>query len=468
MGMAASQVRLLALTDRLHDVELKAQQILAQKLALGTQKDALYNTYCDKLEATNYMVAFKNDNCSKRYLDATYGNLCTYSEDRVRDYALYNTRTGKIMVSQDEKETYEQYKNDKYAYAMAMLGIDGEFGYNSSNGANSGSAIGLDEGNISLAGTTYLDGVNTKTDAGRFSEIELELLRNSDNAQLVSEINAYFGQMEPQTKEDGTIETEDEVNARLDEAANLIRKNFASDIADVNQKYSGILNAAKGDGNDVLVTEAELLAILQSDDSTTDHKTYLQSCMEQVATAKTPEEQRTAFNTFRDALYDRLKEQIYDNMAYIQYGDNLPKGIEYDKDEFDFYVTRWDAINQAGGCEVVDARYENGEEGREWLENMVKAGLIVIQECGNDGKWQDTSIATSTNGNYLIEEKDEEGLKKAEAEYEHELDIIDRKETKMDNELTKLETERKAITTEMDSLKTVKDDNIDRTFGIFG
>lgn len=466
MGMAASQVRLLALTDRLHDVELKAQQILAQKLALGTQKDALYNTYCDKLEATNYMVAFANDNGSKRYVDATYNNLCTYSEDRVRDYALYDTRTDKILVSQDEKEMYDQYKNDKYAFAMAMMGLDGDSGFKNSNGTNSGMAVGLDEGNISEAGITYLDGVNTDTTAGRFTETELAMLSQSDNAQFVSQINSYYGAMEPQTKADGTIETEDEVNERLDALANGIRTNFKTDIEEVNEKFSGLLNAVKGDGNDVLVSEAELLAIMKAENL--EDKTYLQACMEQVATAKTPEEQRIAFNSFREALYERLDEQIYNNMAEIAYGENLPNDMEYDPDEFQFYVDKWEAINQAGGCDVVDARYTSGEEGREWLENMVKAGLIVIQECGNDGKWQDTSIATSTNGNYLIEEQDDTGLKKAEAEYEHELDIIDRKETKMDNELAKLETERKAITTEMDSLKTVKDDNIDRTFGIFG
>ena len=75
MGMAASQVRLLALTDRLHDVELKAQQILAQKLALGTQKDALYNNYCDALEATNYMVAFNNSAGGTSYNDANFANI---------------------------------------------------------------------------------------------------------------------------------------------------------------------------------------------------------------------------------------------------------------------------------------------------------------------------------------------------------------------------------------------------------
>ena len=94
MGMAASQVRLLALTDRLHDVELKAQQILAQKLALGTQKDALYNDYCDKLEATNYMVAFRDDANygAKRYVDANYQNLCTYIPDRIRQYSLMDNK----------------------------------------------------------------------------------------------------------------------------------------------------------------------------------------------------------------------------------------------------------------------------------------------------------------------------------------------------------------------------------------
>lgn len=465
MGMAASQVRLLALTDRLHDIELKSQQILAQKLALGTQKDALYNDYCDALEATNYMVAFRNDNGSARYVDATYQNLCTFNEDRFRQYSLTDTRTGKVLVSQEEKENYDKYNNDKYAFALAMLGIDDSFGYGESNGVSSGSLVGLDEATMAGVNTTYLDGVNTDTSAGRFSPVELELLGQSDNANLVSEINSYIGLMEPQKKADGTIETQDEVDARLDAKANDIRTNFATDIVNVNDKFGGLLNAVKGDGNDVLVTEAEMLAILSIKDAS--KQNYLQGCMEQVAKAKTPEEQLTAYNNFRDALYENLDQEIYNKTTYIQYGDNVPKDLVFEKQEFDFYVNKWEAINQAGGCDIVDARYEAGEEGREWLENMVKAGLIVIQECGKDG-WQDTSVATSTNGNFLIEDPDDDELKKAEAEYEHELDIIDRKETKMDNELAKLETERKAITTEMDSLKTVRDDNIDRTFGIFG
>jgi hypothetical protein len=57
--------------------------------------------------------------------------------------------------------------------------------------------------------------------------------------------------------------------------------------------------------------------------------------------------------------------------------------------------------------------------------------------------------------------------KKAELKYTHELEVLNRKDTNFDTELSNLETERKAITTEMESIEKVRDDNIDRTFGIF-
>jgi hypothetical protein len=140
------------------------------------------------------------------------------------------------------------------------------------------------------------------------------------------------------------------------------------------------------------------------------------------------------------------------------------------KAEFNFYVNLWQAIKEAGGCQVTEPMYESGENGTEWFNNMVEAGLITIQvfdDTGHKNEWSDTSVATSTNNNYLQEEQDEKELKKAEAEYNHALDLINRKDTKFDTELSKLETERKAITTEIDAITKVRDENIDRTFKLF-
>lgn len=51
MGLAASQCRLLALTARLSDLELKAQQISAIKIRLATQSADNAVEYTSKLQA---------------------------------------------------------------------------------------------------------------------------------------------------------------------------------------------------------------------------------------------------------------------------------------------------------------------------------------------------------------------------------------------------------------------------------
>lgn len=461
MGMAASQVRLLALTDRLHDVELKAQQILSQKLALGTQKDALYNDYCNALEATNYMVAFRNDNGSTRYVDATFENLCTYNPDRSRTYALYDTRSDKILVSDDEKDTYDTYSNDKYAYAMAMLGLE-NFGTGHNGGNNVGTYVGLNT-NKGIGSDTYLtkgilpEGIggegNYTAAGGQLTENELEMyeIASKSNNGLKEALDNYKD-MKPEEEE-----SEESFNERKAIEANRIRDNFG-DLILKTPKGNSITT---GDGNDVLMTEAELSAFMKADAGVRED---LQGDIDAIYADDCKEPQK-AFEDFRKNLYAKLGDKIYEEMhALAGNGDDC----EFPNQEFKFHVERWEAIKNAGGCEVVDSRFEDGEEGREWLENMIRAGLVVIQDCNNNGEWEDTSIATSTNGNNLAELPDDSEIRAIEAKYEHELDIIDRKETKLDNELAKLETERKAMTTEMESLKTVKDDNIDRTFGIFG
>lgn len=77
----------------------------------------------------------------------------------------------------------------------------------------------------------------------------------------------------------------------------------------------------------------------------------------------------------------------------------------------------------------------------------------------------DTSVSTSTK---VQEVSDEVGLKKAEAQYEADMNKINAKDTRYDNKLSQLETERTAIKTEIESLQNVAKDNVDRTFKIFG
>ena len=382
MGMAASQARLLSLTSRLHDVEYKAQNVEAQKIALATQKDELYQNYCDALDATKIQVAFRNDDASVRYIDANFSTLCSYNEDRVKQYALKDTKTGNLIVSQEVADKYKAY-DDKYTFAYAMIGFEGNFGWNG-NG-NQGCELGI--------GTAQDD-------------------------------YGYYC--------DG------------------------------------------GTGFSLYMTECEQAVY----DAHTDNSELVEA-FEAIEGSETDSEKETALKEFRDLLYEEYSSEIYAQMNINKGGSEGEDSSELDfpdstwddfKAEFNYYVRLYEGIEEAGGCTVIDKQYQSGEDGNTWFNNMVEAGLITIQVYEADSSepgWTDTSVTTSTNENYLQEAQDEADLKKAEAEYEHELDVINTKDTKFDNDLSKLETERTAITTEIDSITQVRDDNIDRTFGIF-
>ncbi len=136
MGMGASQARLLSITSEIHNIEYKAQNTESQKLQLAMQKDEVYETYMAALDKKKIQVAYKNSTTGGvRYVDANFNTVCTYQEGRSRQYALKDSKTGKLIV---DRETYNAYNNwcvDKYSFAWAMLGLE-TFGTSRANGGN--------------------------------------------------------------------------------------------------------------------------------------------------------------------------------------------------------------------------------------------------------------------------------------------------------------------------------------------
>ena len=400
MGMAASQANLLTLTSRLHDIEYKAQNIESQKIALATQKDELYQTYCDALDKTKIQVAFNNANgIGNNYVDASFATVCTYNENRTKQYAIRDSQTGKVIVDSDVYNTYTQgCFSDKYSFAWAMMGMGLNFSYsdvNMNGDYGQGNQVGFgtnDEGNFgseSTEGATNL----FMTDAERYA---FEKYKSDSTHTGSTVISAYDSLLETSNKSDATLS-----------------------------------------------------------------------------------EKQEALNSFREKLYANtdIRNNIYEYMRRDKTAPQEP--IEYDNDfsedmdiqKFNYYVNLFEEIQANGGCQEIDAQYTSGDDGAEWFNNAVTSGKVLIDFFDDNNskqkEWKETSIATSTNQNYLTKVSDEKDLKKAEATYEYELDKINKKDTKFDQDLSKLETERTSITTEMDAIKTVRNDNIERTFGIF-
>ena len=397
MGMSASQANLLTLTSRLHDIEYKAQNIESQKIALATQKDELYQTYCDALDKTKIQVAFRNSNGTSSYVDATFSSVCTYNENRQKQYAIRDSQTGKVIV---DSEVYNAYTegcfSDKYSFAWAMMGMGLSYSYSdvNMNGAyGQGNQVGI--------------GTNSE---GNF----------------------------------GSETTEGSENLFMTDA-----ERYAFD------KYK-----TENPSGKVVTAYNNLLETSNNSEATTSEK-------------------REALNSFRSELYSNseIRNNTYEYMRRdktapqdpVEYNEDLPQDMDTQK--FNYYVNLFEEIQANGGCQEIDAQYTSGDDGAEWFNNAVSSGQVLIDylDDSNSSKkeWKETSVATSTNQNYLQEVSDEKDLKKAEATYEYELDKINKKDTKYDQDLSRLETERTSITTEMDAIKTVRNDNIERTFGIF-
>lgn len=177
-------------------------------------------------------------------------------------------------------------------------------------------------------------------------------------------------------------------------------------------------------------------------------------------------------NKYNITVDDNNREEYQKKYRGDEFAEQYLGKAEADCDveEFSYYVNLYAALTESGanGVKVFDTA--NYGDDYEWLTNMLANGEILLHkydaEAGDDGKGAWMEVAVSTDS-MLQEVADEKTLKKAEAEYEAETSRINRKDTQYDTLLSQTETERNAIKTEMDSLKQVRNDNIEKTFKLF-
>ena len=138
------------------------------------------------------------------------------------------------------------------------------------------------------------------------------------------------------------------------------------------------------------------------------------------------------------------------------------------------------------GVEIVEEPLASSSE---YLKNLLETGEVVLTTYNpanqaqmnaltpdqilnmSDSEYdeimeiENTNVAVETA---LREVSNESNLKKAEAEYEANMRKIDMKDRKFDQDLAALDAERNAVKSEIETLKTVANENVERTFKLFG
>lgn len=107
MGMAASQARLLMLTSRLSDLELRAQVISNAKIRLSMESSALSEQYVNALNKQKIQVFNGVSNGANTYANASVNNLVSYSNPLTstptnNQYRLITNNAGNLVISQSD------------------------------------------------------------------------------------------------------------------------------------------------------------------------------------------------------------------------------------------------------------------------------------------------------------------------------------------------------------------------------
>jgi len=103
MGLSASQSRLLALTSRMSDLELRAQSISNSKVRLSDDSAAVSRDYSAALNKQNLKIytGLSGSNNTATYADATFKNLTTYGSTSTTDKFRYaKTTSGTVVLTQ--------------------------------------------------------------------------------------------------------------------------------------------------------------------------------------------------------------------------------------------------------------------------------------------------------------------------------------------------------------------------------
>lgn len=493
MGMAASQVRLLALTSRKHDNELQTMRLSNEKVALSNEMSTISKNYQNAL---NSKVLKWSNNAGATYVDLSYNNLMT--PGTMNQYSPYLLTDQSGMVIVDEK-----YK--KYAEMI------------SENGTAGGDWAGVRTKVLSeLTGidASKIESYDAASKTGEQSKIELDKLAQSEpkktrlqktsNNELVAQLDKgsdskSIGISGASDWADAFGDADAYINlgaaayasASLDKVLDYIKNKLGPYFADSQSKFESAVEIIRTQYNSFITAKQDFsddksAGALQGNSS--GYKLKVQTLINEILGAYGGESVTNSYGSTNYVWYDvesnaykewQTKHQEWQDKydaAQKEYTNSVNSKSELlssdEERQIAFYDAIFSSIAEKGwvyNSSVGDTDYLN-----QMLQNNIYSITSVNRSSAYDAdtksyKWTneyDTDIAS--NNSHIVTVRDSDAANDALVEYEHKKSIINAKESRIDVRMKNLETELSAINQMIQGIETVEKDNIERTFGIFG
>ena len=178
-------------------------------------------------------------------------------------------------------------------------------------------------------------------------------------------------------------------------------------------------------------------------------------------------------------ITDPDKAEWYNNLWYRMNGAVFDEEFMQSASDKDFNNHDDQHLKYFEKTEEADQSWVEFDEvlinSPDWLKFALESGELTLEKVVfnedydtttelENKTWQATTWSSTAD---IIEVTDELAITKAEVKYEQALRDIQAKDKEYDNDIKKLDTEHNALQTEYDSIKSVLDKNMERSFKAF-
>ncbi len=466
MGLAASQARLLFITMRQNDVSAKMQKISNDKLILARDEEEVSEKYNKMLNAKKY-EAVDGVNLSYSALMAQGKTLTDANGSIILDTSSYSELQKNGYIKNNE-ESGTLNLGDKSSFVANMAGLSAE--------KAALAELSLDD-YIQKNASTY------PTLAANPTKPDLVSEKQDISVDKNTVVGSGYGYGEA-----GFKDSYSSAGAVVKEATSRIKNDIGNFISNLSVKA---INAFSGYPNDIkskVESAANTAKAATSEAALTDKGSGNKNTSE----AKSIVGNSTGFYVARWYCYD----------WYCSWGSNAV----YNKDATanKFYEEFAKALGQDtnGPITFKDVTTDNSESIKKWDKEHANAetaykkymkdnGLSdaeaakitkyqTMYENLNGKPWVKKDLDASAiangiaNGIYFVEGSnpadlvtevsDKDTQAKAEAYYKQEMAKINRKEKEQDTQLQKLQTEYQGLTSDYESVKSILNANIQKSF----
>ena len=500
MGMSASQARLLSITARLSDNEMKQQSLTYAKQRLSDNTSQVNDQYLEALEKTKYQVLTGYNGTEACYADVSYNQLTDFNSVATGKQYLVKDNKGKVLVNDDIATAFKAGNGDFNTFLT-------HFGLTQVNPANIASSDAKEK--VHDAWDEYLASVGQSIDNYDGKHI-LDFgyttfdnnakfkgyptynvsygISNNESISLYKDGSGYYTERTPistSIDKDGNVfcyvkngnETIQLDNVHYntetkkftyehkceDNEENCIWKDEDGNWLEFDVLYVGMGMNKKP------VISTELYNRLSPNTNTNEYKFTDEDGNLYNVTETSKALNFDGTSTAQRELYDyavALTEAYYSSFNGTTTGE-----LQYDAQKVNYYKNIFNQMRTCGFITAAESfgisqtQAKTNLKDANWFVNQLKAGKLVLSYYSTaDKTFKGTTLDSDES---ITEQEDKSAIAVAEQVYKQQMDKIEHQDKQFDLELNRLESEHNALQTEYDSVKKVISKNVDSSFKTF-